>query len=180
MSVKVLITRLDESIPLPSYAKPGDAGADLTSRIDITLQPGERALVPTGISIALPNGYVALVHPRSGLAIKHGVTMVNSPGTVDAGFRGELQIILINHDPKDSISFKRGDRIAQLVIQQVERAEFVEVDSLLFCAKSNKRISIAEAIIAARSPSAAQIESENEPAIKIANSQSHKLQLNFS
>ena len=86
--------------------------------------------MPTGISIALPNGYVALVHPRSGLAIKHGVTMVNSPGTVDAGFRGELQIILINHDPKDSISFKRGDRIAQLVIQQVERAEFVEVDSL--------------------------------------------------
>ncbi|MCX6454551.1 MAG: dUTP diphosphatase [Actinobacteria bacterium] len=130
MSVKVLITRLDESIPLPSYAKPGDAGADLTSRIDITLQPGERAIVPTGISIALPNGYVALVHPRSGLAIKHGVTMVNSPGTVDAGFRGELQIILINHDPKDPITFKRGDRIAQLLIQQVERAEFVEVDSL--------------------------------------------------
>jgi dUTP pyrophosphatase len=130
MSVKVLITRLDNSIPLPSYAKPGDGGADLTSRIDITLQPGERALVPTGISIALPNGYVALVHPRSGLAIKHGVTMVNSPGTVDAGFRGELQIILINHDPKEAISFKRGDRIAQLVIQQVERAEFVEVDSL--------------------------------------------------
>ena len=87
-------------------------------------------MVPTGISIALPNGYVALVHPRSGLAIKHGVTMVNSPGTVDAGFRGELQIILINHDPKEAISFKKGDRIAQLVIQQVERATFVEVDSL--------------------------------------------------
>jgi dUTP pyrophosphatase len=86
--------------------------------------------VPTGISIALPNGYVALVHPRSGLAIKHGVTMVNSPGTVDAGFRGELQIILINHDPKEAISFKKGDRIAQLVIQQVERANFVEVESL--------------------------------------------------
>ena len=119
MSVQVLITRLDKSIPLPSYAKPGDAGADLTARIDVTLQPGERALVPTGISIALPNGYVALVHPRSGLAIKHGVTMVNSPGTVDAGFRGELQIILINHDPKEAISFKNGDRIAQLVIQQV-------------------------------------------------------------
>jgi len=130
MSVQVLITRLDESIPMPSYAKPGDAGADLTARIDVTLQPGERALVPTGISIALPNGYVALVHPRSGLAIKHGVTMVNSPGTVDAGFRVELQIILINHDPKEAISFKKGDRIAQLVIQQVERAEFVEVDSL--------------------------------------------------
>ena len=130
MSVQVLITGLDESIPMPSYVKPGDAGADLTARIDVTLQPGERALVPTGISIALPNGYVALVHPRSGLAIKHGVTMVNSPGTVDAGFRGELQIILINHDPKEAISFKKGDRIAQLVIQQVERAEFVEVDSL--------------------------------------------------
>ena len=106
------------------------AGADLTARVDVTLQPGERALVPTGISIALPNGYVALVHPRSGLAIKHGVTMVNSPGTVDAGFRGELQIILINHDPKEAISFKKGDRIAQLVIQQVERANFVEVESL--------------------------------------------------
>jgi dUTP pyrophosphatase len=130
MSVQVLITRLDKSIPMPSYAKPWDAGADLTARVDVTLQPGERALVPTGISIALPNGYVALVHPRSGLAIKHGVTMVNSPGTVDAGFRGELQIILINHDPKEPISFKKGDRIAQLVIQQVERANFVEVESL--------------------------------------------------
>ena len=115
---------------MPSYAKPGDAGADLNARVDVTLQPGERALVPTGISIALPNGYVALVHPRSGLAIKHGVTMVNSPGTVDAGFRGELQIILINHDPKEAISFKKGDRIAQLVIQQVERADFVEVKTL--------------------------------------------------
>ncbi len=130
MSVEVLITRLDSSVTLPSYAKPGDAGADLTSRIDVTLQPGERTLVPTGISIALPNGYVALVHPRSGLAIKHGVTMVNSPGTVDAGFRGELQIILINHDPKAAISFKKGDRIAQLVIQRVEHAEFIEVKTL--------------------------------------------------
>jgi dUTP pyrophosphatase len=130
MSVQVLITRLDESVPMPTYAKPGDAGADLTARVDVTLQPGERALVPTGISIALPNGYVALVHPRSGLAIKHGVTMVNAPGTVDAGFRGELQVILINHDPKEAISFKKGDRIAQLVIQQVERADFIEVQSL--------------------------------------------------
>jgi dUTP pyrophosphatase len=130
MSVKVLITRLDRDLPLPSYAKGGDAGADLFSRIDITLEPGERQLVPTGISIALPDGYVALVHPRSGLAIKNGVTMVNSPGTVDAGFRGELQIILINHDPSESVTFKRGDRIAQLVIQQVERAEFIEVETL--------------------------------------------------
>jgi dUTP pyrophosphatase len=130
MTVNVLITRLDDSVPIPSYAKPGDAGADLTCRVDVTLEPGERKLVPTGISIALPNGFVALVHPRSGLAIKHGVTMVNSPGTVDAGFRGELQIIMINHDPSEAISFKKGDRIAQLVIQRVEYAEFIEVDSL--------------------------------------------------
>lgn len=129
-NVQVLITRLDESIPLPQYAKGGDAGADIVSRIDITLKPGERALVPTGISIALPDGYAAFVHPRSGLAIKHGVTMVNAPGTVDAGFRGELQCIMINHDPQDSITFKKGDRIAQLVIQKVERAEFVEVSNL--------------------------------------------------
>lgn len=129
-SVEVLITRLDPELPLPRYAKGGDAGADIVSRIDITLAPGERALVPTGLAIALPDGYVALVHPRSGLAIKHGVTMVNSPGTVDAGYRGELQIILINHDKSDPVSFKRGDRIAQLVIQKVERAEFVEVREL--------------------------------------------------
>ncbi len=129
-SVQVLITRLDPEVPLPRYAKGGDAGADIVSRIDITLAPGERALVPTGIAIALPDGYVALVHPRSGLAIKHGVTMVNSPGTVDAGYRGELQIILINHDKSEAVSFKRGDRIAQLVIQKVERAEFVEVEDL--------------------------------------------------
>jgi len=129
-SVQVLITRLDPDLALPRYAKGGDAGADIVSRIDFTLAPGERALVPTGIAIALPDGYVALVHPRSGLAIKHGVTMVNAPGTVDAGFRGELQIILINHDKSESVSFKRGDRIAQLVIQKVERAEFVEVQEL--------------------------------------------------
>lgn len=129
-NLQVLITRLDESIPLPTYAKGGDAGADIVSRIDITLEPGERALVPTGISIALPDGYAAFVHPRSGLAIKHGVTMVNAPGTVDAGFRGELQCIMINHDRLESITFKKGDRIAQLVIQKVERAEFVEVKEL--------------------------------------------------
>ena len=128
--VQVLITRLDPSVPLPVYAKGGDAGADIVSRVDVTLQPGERALVPTGISIALPDGYVALVHPRSGLAIKHGVTMVNAPGTVDAGYRGELQCIMINHDPKEPITFHKGDRIAQLVIQKVERAEFIEVQEL--------------------------------------------------
>ena len=129
-NVQVLITRLDPLIPLPVYAKGGDAGADIVTRVDVTLQPGERALVPTGIAIALPDGYVALVHPRSGLAIKHGVTMVNAPGTVDAGYRGELQCILINHDRNDAVTFHKGDRIAQLVIQKVERAEFVEVQDL--------------------------------------------------
>lgn len=128
--LQVLITRLDAELPLPQYAKGGDAGADIYSRIDFTLAPGERRLVPTGIAIALPDGYVALVHPRSGLAIKHGVTMVNAPGTVDAAYRGELQCILINHDPHESVSFKRGDRIAQLVFQKVERAEFIEVEHL--------------------------------------------------
>jgi dUTP pyrophosphatase len=126
----VLIKRLDPSVPLPTYAKAGDAGADLTTRIDFTINPGERMLIPTGISIALPNGYVALVHPRSGLAIKHGISMVNTPGTIDAGYRGELQVILINHDLTQSVSFKKGDRIAQLVIQKVEHADFVEVENL--------------------------------------------------
>jgi dUTP pyrophosphatase len=126
----VLIKRLDPSVPLPIYAKAGDAGADLTTRIDFTINPGERMLIPTGISIALPNGYVALVHPRSGLAIKHGISMVNTPGTIDAGYRGEIQVILINHDLAQSVSFKKGDRIAQLVIQKVEHADFVEVENL--------------------------------------------------
>ena len=130
MTVKVLITRLDPEVPLPSYAKPGDAGADLTTRVDVIIKPGERVLVPTGISSALPKGYVALVHPRSGLAIKHGISLVNTPGTVDAAYRGELQCILINLDPTNEVAFKKGDRIAQLVIQQVEEAEFIEVETL--------------------------------------------------
>ncbi len=129
-TLDVLIKRLDPSVPLPTYAKAGDAGADLVTTLDFTLAPGQRQLVPTGISIALPDGYVALVHPRSGLAIKHGVTLVNTPGTIDAGYRGEVACILINHDLEDSISFKKGDRIAQLVIQRVERANFVEVEEL--------------------------------------------------
>lgn len=128
--VAVLIKRLDEGVPLPTYAKGGDAGADLVTRIDVSLAPGERKLIPTGIAIALPDGYAAFVHPRSGLAIKHGVSMVNAPGTVDAGYRGELQIILINHDQRETVSFSRGDRIAQLVIQRVEHADFVEVSEL--------------------------------------------------
>ncbi len=128
--VQVLINRLDPEVPLPKYAKGGDAGADLVTTIDLTLAPGERALAPTGIAIALPNGYAAFLHPRSGLAIKDGVTILNAPGTVDAGFRGELQVILINHDPTKTITFKRGDRIAQLIIQRVERADFIEVSEL--------------------------------------------------
>ena len=128
--LQVLIKRLDPGVPLPKYSKGGDAGADIVTRIDLKLEPGERALAPTGIAIALPNGYAAFAHPRSGLAIKHGVSMVNTPGTIDAGFRGELQVILINLDPRESISFKRGDRIAQLVFQKVEHADFVEVEEL--------------------------------------------------
>ena len=128
--VEVLVQRLSDDVPLPKYGKPGDAGADITTRVEVTLEPGERALVPTGLSIALPFGYAAFVHPRSGLAIKHGVSLVNTPGTIDAGYRGEIQVIMINHDPKEAISFKKGDRIAQLVIQKVEAAEFIEVDHL--------------------------------------------------
>ena len=128
--MKVLITRLDPDLPLPRFAKGGDAGADVYSRIDISIAPGERALVPTGISIALPQGFAAFAHPRSGLAMKHGISMVNAPGTIDAGFRGELQIILINHDLQENFSIKRGDRIAQLVFQRVENPEFVEVEEL--------------------------------------------------
>lgn len=126
----VLIQRLDPELPLPGYAHPGDAGADLCTAIDLVLEPGERALVPTGIAIALPDGYAAFVHPRSGLAHTFGVSIVNAPGTVDAGYRGEIKISLINHDPTSPVAFRRGDRIAQLVIQQVERARFHEVERL--------------------------------------------------
>ena len=129
-NVEVLIERLDPELPLPSYAKTGDAGMDIATAIDFELLPGERMLVPTGMAIAMPNGYAAFVHPRSGLAIKHGVSMVNAPGTVDAGYRGELKIILINHDLRETVSFKRGDRIAQLVFQKVSFAKLVEVNSL--------------------------------------------------
>lgn len=128
--VPVLFNRLDPDVPIPSYAHPGDAGADLVSTIEVTLQPGERAVVPTGIAIALPNGYAAFVHPRSGLASRCGVSIVNTPGTVDAGYRGELKIILVNLDPKTPVELHRGDRIAQLVVQRVEYARFVEVDTL--------------------------------------------------
>src|ERR1700720_2933895 len=126
----VLIKRLDPGVPLPSYAHPGDAGADLTAAEDVELAPGERALVRTGLAIALPAGYAAFVHPRSGLAAKYGVTLVNAPGTVDAGYRGEIKVTVLNTDRDRAVSFSRGDRIAQLVIQRVERAVFHEAEAL--------------------------------------------------
>jgi dUTP pyrophosphatase len=130
VDLDVQVLRLDPDLPLPSYAHPGDAGADLLTTVDVTLGPGERALVPTGVAFALPDGYVALVHPRSGLAARHGLSIVNAPGTVDAGYRGEIKVLLINHDPGEPIELRRGDRIAQLVIQRFERARFVEVPEL--------------------------------------------------
>ena len=130
IQLDIQVVRLDPDLPLPSYAHPGDAGADLHTTVDITLAPGERALVPTGIAVALPDGYVALVHPRSGLAARHGLSIVNTPGTVDAGYRGEVKVLLINHDPVEAVTLRRGERIAQLVVQRFERARFVEVGVL--------------------------------------------------
>lgn len=128
--VEVLIRRLDPGVPFPTYAHPGDAGADLTTTTDVTLGPGERAVVPTGVSIALPRGYVALVHPRSGLAATCGISLVNAPGTVDAGYRGEIKVILVNLDSAEPVRLRRGDRIAQVVFQRFETAIFVEVERL--------------------------------------------------
>ncbi|WP_017581025.1 dUTP diphosphatase [Nocardiopsis valliformis] len=126
----ITVRRLDPGLPVPQYAHPGDAGADLYAAVDIHLEPGERATVPTGLAIALPEGYAAFVHPRSGLAARHGVTVVNAPGTVDAGYRGEIRVTLLNTDTNTPVKLARGDRIAQMVIQRVERAEFVEADEL--------------------------------------------------
>lgn len=127
--VDVLLRRLDPDLPAPAYAHPGDAGADLYARSEVTLAPGERALVPTGVAIALPAGTVGLVHPRSGLAARHGIGMVNAPGVIDAGYRGELQVLLVNHG-SEPVTLARGDRIAQLLVQRVERARFHEVEVL--------------------------------------------------
>lgn len=129
-AVPLLVQRLDPELPLPTYAHPGDAGADLVARVDVVLEPGARSTVPTGIAIALPEGYAAFVHPRSGLAATRGVTIVNAPGTVDAGYRGEIKVTLLNTDAEERVQIRRGDRIAQLVIQRVERAGFVEVAAL--------------------------------------------------
>lgn len=128
--VEVLLQMTDEDLPEPTYAHPGDAGADLVTAVDVALPPLGRATVPTGVRIALPDGYAAFVHPRSGLAARHGVTIVNAPGTVDAGYRGEIQVTLLNTDPTHAVELHRGDRIAQLVVQRVERARFVRAERL--------------------------------------------------
>ncbi len=128
--LEVAVLRLDPDLPLPAYAHPGDAGADLVTTVDVTLGPGERAMVPTGVALALPDGYVAFVQPRSGLAARHGLSIVNTPGTIDAGYRGEIKVLLVNHDPREPVELRRGDRIAQLVVQRFERARFVAVDEL--------------------------------------------------
>jgi len=126
----VQIQRIDKGLPLPDYARAGDAGMDVYSTIDCTLAPGQRAIVPIGIAIALPEGFVCFAHPRSGLAAKNGISIVNSPGTIDSGYRGEIKIILINTDAKETFEVKRGDRIAQLVFQKFESARFFEVEVL--------------------------------------------------
>ena len=128
--VEILIQRLDPGLPLPARAHPGDAGTDLFAAEEVELAPGQRALVPTGIAIALPDGYAGFVHPRSGLAARHGVTIVNAPGTVDAGYRGEIRVTLLNTDPDRPVRFQRGDRIAQLIIQRVAYPVFHEVATL--------------------------------------------------
>jgi dUTP pyrophosphatase len=128
--VEVLLTRLDPGVPVPSYARPGDAGADLVTTSDVVIPPGERTVVGTGVAIALPEGYAAVVHPRSGLAARVGLSVVNTPGTVDSGYRGEIRICLVNHDLRDAVELRRGDRIAQLIVQRVEHAVFREVDEL--------------------------------------------------
>ncbi|HSK59237.1 MAG TPA: dUTP diphosphatase [Actinomycetospora sp.] len=127
---EVLLVMLDDELPPPRYAHPGDAGADLVTAVDVVLAPLARATVPTGVRIALPDGYAAFVHPRSGLAARHGLTIVNAPGTVDAGYRGEIQVTLLNTDPEHPVELRRGDRIAQLVVQRVERATFVRAERL--------------------------------------------------
>lgn len=128
--LEVSVTRLDPDVPLPSYAHPGDAGCDLVTTVDAHVPPGERVVLPTGIALALPDGYAAFVHPRSGLAAHHGVGIVNSPGTIDAGYRGEVKVILVNHDRSEPVRLRRLDRVAQLVIQRVERVTWCETGQL--------------------------------------------------
>jgi len=129
--LEVPVVRLDPHLPLPRYAKPGDAGVDLQAAQDVLLAPGGgRALVPTGLAVAIPRGFAGFIQPRSGLALKHGVTCLNTPGLIDADYRGELKVLLVNTDPAEAFRVTRGERIAQLVIQAVEHVEFLEVEAL--------------------------------------------------
>ncbi|MDP2211704.1 MAG: dUTP diphosphatase [Candidatus Aquicultor sp.] len=128
--MRIDIKMLDEELPVPQYAHEGDAGCDLRSRIDQTIPPGERALIPSGIAIAIPDGYAGFVQPRSGLAIKNGISIVNTPGLIDSRYRGEIGVILINTDKDTPFSIAKGDKIAQLVIQKVEWVEFAPVEEL--------------------------------------------------
>ena len=128
--LEVAVVRLDPEVPLPSYARPGDAGCDLVTTVDADVAPGERVQLPTGISLALPEGFAAFVHPRSGLAAHHGVGLVNGPGTIDAGYRGEVTVVLINHDLRETVHLRRLDRVAQLVVQRVEHVAWREVGEL--------------------------------------------------
>ncbi len=127
---RLAVTRLDKGLPLPGYAHDGDAGLDLYSTVDVTLDPHERMLVPTGIAVAIPDGFAGFVQPRSGLAMKSGLSLVNTPGLIDSHYRGEIKVIAVNLDPATPIQIRRGDKIAQLVIQSVERVELTEVDEL--------------------------------------------------
>jgi dUTP pyrophosphatase len=128
--MEILLRRLDRELPTPAYVRRGDAGLDLFSAVDLMLGPGQRALVPTGVAVAIPEGYAGFVQPRSGLALRHGVTVLNSPGLIDSGYRGEIGVVLVNLDHETVFSLSRGDRIAQLVIQQIERVSVREVDRL--------------------------------------------------
>ena len=129
--MEIPITRIDSDLPLPAYAKEGDAGADLVANENVILSPaGGRALISTGVAIAIPEGYAGFVQPRSGLAAKHGVTCLNTPGLIDSGYRGELKVLLVNTDPETPFEVVKGERIAQLVIQRVESVEFIEVEAL--------------------------------------------------
>jgi len=128
--MRIAVKRLDPDLPLPRYARPGDAGLDLYAATRVVLEPGARIAVPTGLAIEIPAGYAGFVLPRSGLALRHGITKLNTPGLIDAGYRGEIKVLLINHDPRTTVTIERGERIAQLVVQAVEHVELVEVDEL--------------------------------------------------
>lgn len=128
--VRIEVQRLDPDLPVPAYARAGDAGLDLRAARRVTLEPGARAQVPTGIAVAIAPGFAGFVLPRSGLALRHGLTLLNAPGLIDAGYRGEVQVLLVNHDPARAVTLERGERVAQLVIQRVGCAEIVEVDAL--------------------------------------------------